>query len=57
MAVIAPAQPTPSGSRSLRSQIGAVSLLWVSMGSIIGSGWPVGAKTALFPAGPAAIIS
>jgi amino acid transporter len=55
--VITTAEPAPSAPRSLRREIGLISLMWVSMGSIIGSGWLFGAKTALVTAGPAAIIS
>jgi len=50
-------KPAASAPRSMKREIGLVSLLWVSMGSIIGSGWLFGAKTALATAGPAAIIS
>lgn len=41
----------------LKRQIGVIGLLWASTGSIIGSGWLLGAQTALNVAGPAAIIS
>ena len=50
-------EPARAPARSLRREIGLISLLWASMGSIIGSGWLFGAKTALATAGPAAIIS
>ncbi len=50
-------EPAHARTRSLRREIGLISLLWASMGSIIGSGWLFGAKTALATAGPAAIIS
>lgn len=50
-------EPARTPTRSLRREIGLISLLWASMGSIIGSGWLFGAKTALATAGPAAIIS
>lgn len=50
-------EPAQAPARSLRREIGLISLLWASMGSIIGSGWLFGAKTALATAGPAAIIS
>jgi amino acid transporter len=42
---------------SLKREIGLVSLLWASMGSIIGSGWLFGAQQGLLAAGPAAVIS
>jgi amino acid transporter len=41
----------------LRREIGFISLLWVSGGSIIGSGWLFSAQGALASAGPAALIS
>ena len=40
-------EPARTPTRSLRREIGLISLLWASMGSIIGSGWLFGAKTAL----------
>jgi amino acid transporter len=43
--------------RRMRRDIGAVGLLFASVGSIIGSGWLFGALTAAQLAGPAAIIS
>src|SRR5436853_3370901 len=42
---------------SLKREIGLISLLWASMGSIIGSGWLFGAQKGLLAAGPAALIS
>src|SRR3954466_904750 len=52
----------PAGAQTprrtgLRREIGFIGLLWASAGSIIGSGWLVGAPEALIAAGPAAIIS
>jgi amino acid transporter len=41
----------------LRRQVGPVGLMFFSIGSIIGSGWLLGALTAATIAGPAAIIS
>jgi amino acid transporter len=41
----------------MRRDIGAIGLLFASVGSIIGSGWLFGALTAAQLAGPAAIIS
>ena len=42
---------------SLKREIGLISLLWASMGSIIGSGWLFGAQKGLLAAGPSALIS
>jgi amino acid transporter len=47
----------PPRRAGLRREIGAIGLLWASVGSIIGSGWLFGAQGALSSAGPAAIIS
>jgi amino acid transporter len=44
------------GSKELRREVGLIGLAWASMGSIIGSGWLLGAKRALVIAGPSAII-
>jgi amino acid transporter len=44
------------GSRELRREVGLIGLAWASMGSIIGSGWLLGAKRALVIAGPSAVI-
>src|ERR1700733_12883834 len=45
-------------SRSgLRRDVGRVSLLFTSVGSVIGSGWLLGALNATTQAGPAAILS
>jgi amino acid transporter len=55
---VATAPPRRAGGRpGLRREIGAIGLLWVSVGSIIGSGWLFGAQGALATAGPAAVIS
>jgi amino acid transporter len=43
--------------RKLRRQVGFVALMFASVGSIIGSGWLLGALTASKVAGPAAIVS
>src|SRR4051794_37155669 len=42
---------------SLKREIGLISLLWASVGSIIGSGWLFGAQKGLLTAGPAVVIS
>ena len=44
------------GSKELRREVGLIGLAWASMGSIIGSGWLLGAKRALVIAGPSAVI-
>ncbi|GAB3928301.1 amino acid permease [Microlunatus endophyticus] len=55
--------PSPQSGTSgqsgagLRRNVGFIGLLWVSTGSIIGSGWLFGSQKALAAAGPAAIIS
>jgi amino acid transporter len=47
-----------AGSRSrLRRDVGRIALLFTSVGSVIGSGWLLGALNATKIAGPAAIIS
>ncbi|KJS62642.1 APC family permease [Streptomyces rubellomurinus] len=55
-----PGQSTGTGAtthRSLKRHVGLVGLMWASVGSIIGSGWLFGAKSAVTAAGPAAVIS
>src|SRR3954466_6978990 len=44
-------------SNHLRREVGFWGLTFVSLGSIIGSGWLLGALTAAKAAGPASIIS
>jgi amino acid transporter len=44
-------------TRHLRREVGLISLTFVSLGSIIGSGWLLGALTAAKEAGPASILS
>ncbi|GDY30435.1 APC family permease [Gandjariella thermophila] len=44
-------------TRRLRREVGLISLTFVSLGSIIGSGWLLGALTAAKEAGPASILS
>ncbi len=46
-----------SSQRRLRRRVGLVGLMFASVGSIIGSGWLLGALTASKVAGPAAIVS
>ena len=47
----------PGAQRRLRRDVGRVGLLFTSVGSIIGSGWLLGALAASAVAGPAALIS
>jgi amino acid transporter len=46
-----------TGSRSLRRDVGRIGLMFTSVGSVIGSGWLLGALNATTVAGPAAILS
>jgi amino acid transporter len=48
---------TKSGGDQLRRTVGFWGLMFVSLGSIIGSGWLLGALTAVTVAGPASLIS
>src|SRR5215211_8051764 len=56
MATRAETQDAAAGRR-LHREVGSVGLLFVSLGSIIGSGWLFGALYASQIAGPAALIS
>ena len=49
-------QTTPNEGE-LRREVGLISLLFSSLGAIIGSGWLFGALYATIEAGPAAIFS
>ncbi len=51
--------PSSTGrpSKDLRRSIGFFGLMFISLGSIIGSGWLLGALTAAKAAGPASLIS
>ena len=51
------APDTGKGPRNLRRDVGLIGLMWASVGSIIGSGWLLGAESAVTTAGPAAVIS
>jgi amino acid transporter len=51
------AKPTGTRSKDLRRSIGFFGLMFISLGSIIGSGWLLGALTAAKAAGPASLIS
>jgi amino acid transporter len=48
---------TPAAEPRLRRDVGPIGLLFTSVGSIIGSGWLLGALAASQLAGPAALIS
>ena len=48
---------SPAPGRGLRKDFGRVGLMFTSVGSVIGSGWLLGALNATKIAGPAAIIS
>jgi amino acid transporter len=50
-------EPSAAAGGSLRREFGRVGLLFTSVGSVIGSGWLLGALNATTIAGPAAIIS
>src|ERR1700760_266318 len=51
-----PVQPAAGGA-TLRRDFGRIALMFTSVGSVIGSGWLLGALNATQVAGPAAIIS
>ncbi len=57
MAVFEQLGVTSLEQRKLQRRVGLVALMFASVGSIIGSGWLLGALTASTVAGPAAIIS
>lgn len=57
MAVDTPPKSTSGHSKDLRRSIGFFGLLFISLGSIIGSGWLLGALGAAQAAGPASLIS
>ncbi|MCW2720373.1 APC family permease [Pseudonocardia sp.] len=50
-------KPAGTGSSGLKRDIGFTSLMFISLGSIIGSGWLLGALTAASAAGGASILS
>jgi amino acid transporter len=50
-------RPTATTSRELKRTIGFWGLMFVSLGSIIGSGWLLGALNAAETAGPASLLS
>src|SRR5919199_362524 len=52
-----PAPGVAGGERRLRREVGFWGLTFFSLGSIIGSGWLLGALTAAKVAGPASLIS
>jgi amino acid transporter len=47
----------PSSKTHLRREVGLIGLTFISLGSIVGSGWLLGALTAARTAGPAAVVS
>ena len=51
------APTTPGTSKELKRSIGFFGLMFISLGSIIGSGWLLGALGAAQSAGPASLIS
>ena len=58
MAISAPPPPiTGSTEHGLKRSVGFYGLTFISLGSIIGSGWLLGALTAAKSAGPASVIS
>jgi amino acid transporter len=57
MALSTPSSSSVGGDNQLRRSIGFWGLTFISLGSIIGSGWLLGALTAAKSAGPASILS
>ncbi|MDA8297647.1 MAG: APC family permease [Actinomycetota bacterium] len=53
----APRAGAPAAPATMRREVGFLGLLFVSVGSIIGSGWLLGALGASEQAGPASVIS
>jgi amino acid transporter len=49
--------PRSNGPAQLRRDVGLLGLTFISLGSIIGSGWLLGALTAAKAAGPASLVS
>jgi amino acid transporter len=56
-ATVRPGEGDPPRKAGLRRDVGRIALLFTSVGSVIGSGWLLGALNATTIAGPAAIIS
>jgi amino acid transporter len=55
---VTPAQPATRGvTGQLRREVGLTSLMFISLGSIIGSGWLLGALLAAQIAGPASLLA
>jgi len=52
-----PAAPAAPIEHAMRRDVGLLGLMFVSVGSIIGSGWLFGALYASQQAGPAALVS
>ncbi|GAA5171862.1 MULTISPECIES: APC family permease [Amycolatopsis] len=55
--MVKPVQSTKAGTPHLRRSVGFYGLMFVSLGSIIGSGWLLGALKAAKVAGPASLLS
>ena len=55
--VIPAPQATPQITGQLRREVGLTALMFISLGSIIGSGWLLGALLAAQIAGPASLVS
>jgi amino acid transporter len=54
---VKPTARASEGGSGLRREVGRTALLFTSVGSVIGSGWLLGAMNAIQIGGPAAIIS
>lgn len=50
-------RPSGAGAPGLRRDVGLTALMFISLGSIIGSGWLLGALTAAKAAGAASVVS
>jgi amino acid transporter len=57
MATQTEVQSEAGGGYKLHREVSTIGLLFVCLGSVIGSGWLFGALTAVTVAGPAAVIS
>src|SRR5437868_489174 len=57
MTITADSADSTGSQRQLRRDVGFWGLMFVSLGSIIGSGWLLGALTAATLAGPASLLS
>jgi amino acid transporter len=57
MTTTSPGQDASAGGRQMRRHVGFLGLLFVSLGSVIGSGWLLGALSAATYAGGSSVIS